>query len=46
MTVRLTAERYEWLRRQAYERHVRMQQIIDEAIDALRGAPTTEVTRD
>jgi predicted HicB family RNase H-like nuclease len=35
-TVRLDLERHEWVRRQAYERRVSMQRIIEEAIDVLR----------
>lgn len=35
-TVRLTDERYEWVRTTAFGRHVKMMQIINEAIDLLR----------
>jgi hypothetical protein len=39
MTIRLDGSRYQWLREQAYKRHVPMQRIIDEAIDLLRHTP-------
>jgi hypothetical protein len=35
-TVRLDPEQHEWVRRQAFERHVSMQKIIEEALDVLR----------
>jgi predicted transcriptional regulator len=35
-TIRLDDERYEWVRRQAYERRISMQRIIEEAVDVLR----------
>ncbi len=36
MTIRLSRDRHDWLREQAFRRRVPMQQILDEAIDALR----------
>jgi len=36
LTIRLTTERYEWLRTEAFQRRIAMQQIIDEALDRLR----------
>jgi len=36
LTIRLTTERYEWLRTEAFQRRVSMQQIVDEALDAMR----------
>lgn len=38
MTIRLSRERHDWLREQAFRRRVPMQRILDEAIDALRQA--------
>ena len=39
MTIRLEPDRYEWLRRMAYENRIPMQRIIDEAVDLLRHTP-------
>jgi hypothetical protein len=39
MTIRLTYDRYEWLRTAAFQHRIPMQQIIDEAIDLLRCTP-------
>jgi len=36
LTIRLTTERYEWLRIEAFQRRIPMQQIVDEALDAMR----------
>lgn len=44
LSIRLTAERYEWLRRQAFDRRVPMQQIVDEAIDRYRAGDETTVS--
>lgn len=35
-TVRLTADRHEWLRRQSFDRRVSMRQVIEDAIDLAR----------
>ncbi len=39
-TVRLDPERYEWMRRQAFERRISLQRLIDEAIDLIMGDGT------
>lgn len=36
LSIRLAEDRYEWLRRQAFDRRIPMQQIIDEALDRYR----------
>jgi len=45
LTIRLTTERYEWLRTEAFQRRVSMQQIVDEALDAMRETTQKEVRR-
>lgn len=40
-TVRLSADRHEWVRRESFERRVPMRQVIEEAIDALRDQRAT-----
>jgi hypothetical protein len=46
VTFRLTTDRYEWMRRQAYEQRISMQRIIDEAIDLLMCTPDWGLTMD
>lgn len=36
LSIRLIDDRYEWLRRRAFDRRISMQQIIDEALDQYR----------
>lgn len=44
MTIRLTLDRYEWLRRLSFDKRVPMQRIIDEALDLFRLTPAWSET--
>jgi hypothetical protein len=39
MTLRFTADRYEWLREMSYKHRISMQRIVDDALDLYRHTP-------
>lgn len=46
MSIRLTEDRHDWLRRLAFDRRTTMQQIIDEALDQYRASPAARDSAD